>query len=117
MAREARGIEVFGRGATVVEMGPRERAARTPALGAAALLVAVAAIAALGAALIERAGVGGFAELFTWIALGASVLAVLGGLAALVTGRGRAVGFVAVILGAGANPWLLSLVLGWAAAL
>jgi len=105
----ARGIEVFGRGATVVEFGPRDRTPRTPALGAGAVLVAVMAVAALTAALIERS------ELFTWIALGASAVAVLAGLAAVATGRGRIPGFIAVAVGALANPWVLSIVLTWAA--
>ena len=115
MAREARGIEVFGRGATVVEYGPRDRTPRTPALGAAAVLVAIIAIAALAGAIVERARDSQFVEVLTWIALGASVLAVLAGLAALLTGRGRLAGCAAVVLGALANPWVLSQVLAWAA--
>ena len=104
----ARGIEVFGRGATVVEYGPRDRSPRTPALGAGAVLVAIMAVAALAAALIERSA------LFTWIALGASGAAVLAGLVAVVTGRGRIPGLVAMLAGALANPWVLSIVLTWA---
>ena len=111
MAREARGIEVFGRGATVVEFGPADRTPRTPALGAGALLVAVGAAVALAAAVIERT------DLFAWIALVASALAVIGGAAALVTGRGRMPGFVALVIGALSNPWLLTRLLEWAAAL
>ena len=105
----ARGIEVFGRNATVVEFGATDRSPRTPALGAGAVLIAIAAIAALVAAVIERG------ELFAWIALGASAAAVLLGVAALVTGRGRLAGFCAVLLGALANPWVLSRLLEWAA--
>ena len=105
----ARGIEVFGRNATVVEFGPAERGPRTPALGAGALLLAVAAVAALVAAVIERG------ELFAWIALGVSAAAVLLGLAALLTGRGRLTGFAAVIIGAFASPWVLTGLLEWAA--
>jgi uncharacterized membrane protein YfcA len=117
MAREARGIEVFGRGATVVEFGPRDRTPRTPALGAAAVLLAVMAAAALIAAIVERSRGSDFVDLLAWIALGASALAVLGGLAAVVTGRGRLPGFVAVVLGALANPWALTRMLEWAATL
>jgi hypothetical protein len=109
MAREARGIEVFGRGATVVEVGPA--AARTPALGGAAVLVAILAAAALVGAVIERS------DLFTWIALGASAVAVLCGFLALLSGRGRLAGLLAMLLGAIANPWLLSLALHWFAGL
>ena len=107
MARETRGIEVFGRGATVVEVGPRERVPRTPALGAAAILVAVIALAALAAAVVERS------ELFTWIALVASVVAAAGGLVALLSGRGRLAGLIAIVLGVLANPWSLSQLLLW----
>lgn len=113
----ARGIEVFGRNATVVEYGPAERAPRTPALGAGAVLVAIAAVAALAGAVIERSRGSGLVELLTWIALGASALAVVGGLAALLTGRGRMSGLVAVLIGGLANPWLLTQLLSWAAGL
>ena len=113
----ARGIEVFGRNATVVEYGPAERAQRTRALGAVAVLVALAAVAALAAAIIQRSRGGGFVETLAWIALVASTLAVLAGLGALLTGRGRIPGLVAVAIGAIANPWLLTLLLNWAAGL
>ena len=99
---------MFGRAATVVEHGPRDRAPRTPALGAGALLVAIMAVAAVIAALLERSA------LFTWIALGASGVAVLAGVVAVVTGRGRIPGLVAMLAGAIANPWILSIVLTWA---
>jgi hypothetical protein len=113
----ARGIEVFGRNATVVEFGPADRTQRTPALGAGAVLVAVAGMAAFAAAVIERSRGSGLVELLTWIALGASAIAVLGGLVALLTGRGRTLGFAAVVLGALSNPWVLTQLLQWAAAL
>jgi hypothetical protein len=108
MARESRGIEVFGRGATIVEQAPRER---TPALGGAAVLIALIAIAALTAAIVERT------PLFTWIALGASVVAAVAGLIALLTGRGRLAGLIALVLGALANPWVLTQLLEWGATL
>lgn len=108
MARESRGIEVFGRGATIVELSPRQR---TPALGGAAVLIALIAVAALSAAVIERS------ELFAWIALGASVVAALAGFMALLTGRGRLAGLVGLVLGALANPWVLTQLLDWAASL
>jgi hypothetical protein len=115
MAREARGIEVFGRGATVVEHGTRDPAVRTPALGAAAALLAVMAAAALIGAIVERSRGSSVVEVLTWIALGASALAVLAGLVAMLTGRGRLLGFVGAVLGALANPWLLTRLLEWAA--
>ena len=115
MAREARGIEIFGRGASVVEYGPNDRAPRTPALGAGAVLVAVIGVAAMIGAVVERSRGSDVVELLAWIALGASALAVFAGLIAVLSGRGRLTGFVAVILGALSNPWLLGLLLGWAA--
>ena len=112
----ARGIEVFGRGATVVEYGPAERAQRTRALGAVAVLIALAAVVALVAAIMQRSR-GSDVEVLTWIALIASTLAVLAGLGAVLTGRGRIPGLLAVVIGALANPWLLTQLLNWAAGL
>ena len=113
----ARGIEVFGRGATVVEYGPAERAQRPRALGAVAVLIALAAVVALVVAIVQRSRGTDLVEAFTWIALIASTLAVLAGLGAVLTGRGRIPGLVAVVIGALANPWLLTQLLNWAAAL
>ena len=110
----ARGIEVFGRGATVVE--PRRRP-RTPALGVASLLLAVIAVAALAGAVLERAARSGLAPALTWVALAVSAVAVLAGVAAMLTGRGRRLGLLGVLLGALANPWLLSRLLEAASAL
>ena len=95
----------------MVEYGADDRTPRTPALGAGAVLIAVMAVAALVAAIVERSA------LFTWIALAASAAAVLAGLFALVTGRGRIPGFIAVVVGAVANPWVLTQLLQWAAGL
>ena len=111
---QARGIEVFGRGATVVESRPRPR---TPALGVGSVLLAAIAAAALIGALQERAARSGLAPTLTWVALAVSAAAVLVGLAAAVTGRGRAFGLIGAVVGALANPWLLTTVLQAAAAL
>jgi hypothetical protein len=113
----ARGIEVFGRNATVVEVGSAERSARTPALGGGALLIAVGAVAALVVAIVERSQGSDLVELFTWVALVASAAAVLAGLFALLTGRGRLAGLIAIVLGGLSNPWLLTQLLQWAATL
>ena len=117
MARESAGIEVFGRGATTVDHSPRAQGPRTPALGAGSLLLAILAAAAFTAAVIERSRGSDFVELFTWIALAGSALAALAGFAALVTGRGRLAGFLALLLGLAANPWVLGRVLEYAASL
>jgi hypothetical protein len=116
MARESAGIEVFGRGSTTVENSVRT-GPRTPALGVGSVLLAVLAAAAFAAAVIERARGSDFVEVFTWIALAGSALAVLAGIVALLTGRGRLTGFLGVLLGLVANPWVLGLVLEYAAGL
>ena len=117
MARDSAGIEVFGRGATTIDSSPRERGPRTPALGAASILLAILAAAAFAAAVLERARGSDVVELFTWIALGGSALAALAGLVALLTGRGRLTGFLGLLLGLAANPWLLSQLLEYLASL
>lgn len=117
MARDSAGIEVFGRGATTVDDSPRDRGPRTPALGAGSILLAILAAAAFVAAVIERARGSDLVELFTWIALGGSTLAALAGAAALLTGRGRLTGFLGLLLGLAANPWVLGQVLEYAAGL
>ena len=117
MAREPAGIEIFGRRATVVDTSPRARAPRTAALGAGSVLVAIVAAAAFAAAVIERARGTDLVELFIWIAMVASVVAVAMGIAAAVTGRGRFAGFLGALLGLVANPWLLGRVLELAAGL
>ena len=117
MARETMGIEVFGRGATTVDTSPRDRGPRTPALGAGSVMLAILAAAALAAAIIERARGSDVVELFAWIALGGSALAVVAGLVALLTGRGRLTGFLGLLLGLAANPWLLGQLLDYVARL
>jgi hypothetical protein len=117
MARESAGIEVFGRGATTVDNSPRAQGPRTPALGAGSVLLAILAAAAFAAAVIERGRGSDFVDLFTWIALAGSVLAAVAGLAALFTGRGRLAGFLGLLLGLAANPWVLGRVLEYAASL
>lgn len=117
MAREAQGIEIFGRGARVVETDDPPRP-RTALVGLVALALAITAAVALAFGVQARA-IGDLSPAFALAiaALASSILAVLGGLFALVTGRGRRVGLVAVVLGLVANPWLLSLVLGYFGAL
>ena len=117
MARESAGIEIFGRRATIVDTSPRGFVPRTPALGAGSVLVAIIAAAAFVAAVIERARGTDLVELFIWIAMGTSIVAVAMGVAAVITGRGRLPGFLGALLGLVANPWLLSRVLEYAASL
>jgi hypothetical protein len=113
---EYRGIEVFGR--------PGRRRAAPPAprlrtrlgllsFGAALVTVASTVVGILTA-------MGGKYEasiLLAYLATGVSVVAVLCGAAAVVTGRGRAWGALAVVLGVLSSPPLLTRLLGWASGL
>jgi hypothetical protein len=112
---EYRGIEVFGR-------QPRRRAAPTKRprsrLGllsmGAALLTVVSTIAGIALAM------GGKYEasiLLAYLATGVSVVAVLCGAASVLTGRGRAWGALAIVLGILSSPPLLTRLLGWASGL
>lgn len=114
----APGIEVFGRRATVIEQPiADEPQQRTAWLGAGALAIALltAVLTGLGVG-AAAAGDEGAAQWLAVGAIGASILSVLIGLAALVTGRGRLVGSLAVLLGLAANPWLLLRVLEFSSA-
>jgi hypothetical protein len=113
MVREAQGIEIFGRDAPTIDTSSRESVPRSAALGAGAILLAVLAAVAFAGAVLERSFGEQAANVFTIVALAASALAVLAGLAAVLTGRGRLAGLVAMVLGAAANPWLLGIVLRW----
>lgn len=117
MVRETQGIEIFGGNATTIDAASRAEVPRSPALGAASVLIALLAAVAFAAAVIERDGGHATVPIFTAIALGASALAVLAGLAAVLTGRGRLAGFVGMVFGAVSNPWLLGLALTWLEAL
>lgn len=55
--------------------------------------------------------------LIAYLATGASVVAVLCGAAAVVTGRGRGWGAVAIVIGILSSPPLLTKLLGWASGL
>jgi len=118
MANEFRGIEVFGR----QPRGPRVsnvlRARPRNLLGVLALCAALFTVVVTGvgifSAMTERY------EVATWLAYlatGTSVVAVLCGAAAVVTGRGRGWGAAAVLVGALASPPVLTQLLGWASGL
>jgi hypothetical protein len=112
MAKESRGIEVFGRGATFVE--PRDRNAPSRWLGGAALLASLVALVLLVLALSALTA-GEDSVALGQAAFVASAVGAVLGLAALLSGRGRLFGLVALALGAAANPWLLHRLLDWAA--
>ena len=109
----ARGIEVFGRGASVVDVPhtsePRRRTALL-GLGALAIAVLTAVLTGLGVS-AATAGDEGAAQWLAVAAIAASILSFLAGAFALVTGRGRLAGSLAAVLAVGANPWILLRVL------
>jgi hypothetical protein len=112
---EYRGIEVFGRPG-------RRRAAPRPRprtrLGLLALGAAVVTIASTFAGiLLAMNGRYEVAILLAYLATGASVVSVLCGAAAVVTGRGRAWGALAIVLGVLSSPPLLTRLLSWASGL
>jgi len=104
----ARGIEVFGRGATIVEVpaeAPQRR--RGALLGVVALAVAVATAVLTGLAVsAASAGDESGAQVLAVAAIGASILSILGGLFAVLTRRGRVPGALGAVLAVGANPWI-----------
>jgi hypothetical protein len=55
--------------------------------------------------------------LIAYLATGVSVVAVLCGAAAVVTGRGRGWGAIAIVIGVLSSPPLLTRLLGWASGL
>jgi hypothetical protein len=112
---EYRGIEIFGRpGRRRAAPPPRPRTRLGLLSLGAALITAVSTVAGILAAM------GGKYEasiLLAYLATGLSVVAVLCGAAAVVTGRGRAWGALAVVLGILSSPPLLTRLLSWASGL
>ena len=83
-----------------------------PLVGQIALTVAVLTVVAhVVAVATASAGAWATGTAFGYVAIGLSVLAVVGGIAALILNRGRAVGIVAIVIAVLANPWLLLIVL------
>lgn len=85
---------------------------KTPLLGIVAFGLAVLAAAFQICGIVAASsGAFGTATVFAWAAVGASVLAVVIGVIAIVGDFGRRWGIAAVVLGLIANPWLLQQVL------
>jgi hypothetical protein len=112
---EYRGVEVFGR--------RRERRVQQPSRPRARL-----GLFGLGAALVTLAStvtgillaLGGRYEpsiLLAYLATGASVVAFLCGVAAVLTSRGRVWGAIAIVIGVLSSPPVLTRLLGWASGL
>lgn len=109
-------VEVETASEEPVEEPPRRErpASRSSVLGQLALCVALATIGVHIAAVIVAAS-GSFVAgtVLAWIAIAASILAVLSGLVAIIGRFGRGWGISAVILGVVANPFLLVNVLNF----
>ncbi len=126
MARQWRGIEVFGRDATVVRSPAASRAraisqpvadsGRTRVLGGVALLVSLTA-AVLFTAAVRAQLLGDDATPTATAALLVGVAAVVLGTAALVSGRGRALALGAIAIAVATNPWIVHRLLDWAGSL
>jgi hypothetical protein len=112
---EFRGVEVFGRQRRT-RVTPRVRSRSR--LGIFALIAALATTAATTTG-IELAMHGTYEAsiLLAYLATGASVVALLCGVAAILTGRGRAWGAVAVLIGVLSSPPVLTRLLDWASGL
>ncbi|HEY1530633.1 MAG TPA: hypothetical protein VGF80_07455 [Galbitalea sp.] len=115
---EYRGIEVFGR--------QRRRRATVPApqgrprwlLGVLAFTAGILTAGCTTTGILLAMG-GRFegSILIAYLATGISVVAVLCGAAAVVTGRGRGWGAVAIVVGILSSPPLLTRLLDWASGL
>jgi len=93
------------------EGDPVERV-KTAALGITALVIAALTVAALVAGIvIASAGDWALATILAYSAIGLSVLAVVGGVAAAVRGLGRRWAVLAVLLAVAANPLVQLVVL------
>ena len=112
---EYRGIEVFGRqGRRRVAPPPRPRTRLGLLSMGAALLTVLSTISGIALAMDGKYEA---AILLAYLATGVSVVSVLCGAAAVLTGRGRAWGALAIVLGVLASPPLLTKLLGWASGL
>lgn len=86
---------------------------RSGLVGGLSVVAAVVSVVLTGIG-VGVASSGGYdaGTVIAWVSIIISAVAVLGGLVAIVLGRGRAAGVVAVILGVFANPWVLASLLG-----
>jgi hypothetical protein len=111
---EFRGIEVFGPQGRRRAAPPRPRTRLGLLAFAAALLTLASTVVGI---LTAMGGKYEAAILLAYLATGVSVVSVLCGAAAVFTGRGRAWGVVAIVIGILSSPPLLTRLLGWASGL
>jgi hypothetical protein len=112
MANDFHGTEVFGRQprppkVEVDDARPPGRALGVVALLAALLTIVLVVIGVTSAMHGDYAG----STVLAYVATGASIVAVLGGLAAVLFHRGRGWGVIAIVLGLAGDPLLLTQVL------
>ena len=112
---EYRGVEVFGRAGRRRASPPQRPRWRLGALSFGAGLFTAAATTT--GILLAMAGNFEASILLAYLATGASVATVLCGAAAVVTGRGRGWGAVALVVGILSSPPLLTRLLDWASGL
>ncbi len=109
---QARGIEIFGRGATVVDDTSRSGPRRGPWLGLLSLLLGVlaAASSAVGVLLVLGGDVEA-ARVVAYAGIGCGALGVVIGFVALVGNRGVMPAVWGLLLGLVGNPWSLTRIL------
>lgn len=116
MASEFRGIEVFGRQPRR-RADPPQRLTRAR-LGVIALLASLVTVAATAIGI--GTAMGGHWEsgiVLAYVATGTSIIGVLGGATAVVMGRGRRFGAIAIVVGILASPLILTRLLDLASGL
>lgn len=117
MTNGHRGIEVFTRRSARRSASPTPRRRSAP-LGLISLLAALATVILLWMGMSFAVGGRNLVSTdLAYLAIGMSVVAIVGGLSAIVLGRGRALGVVAIVVGLLANPLLLTRLLSWAGGL
>jgi hypothetical protein len=91
---------------------PEQPPARSGLVGQIALTVAILTVVAhVVAVATASAGAWATGTAFGYVAIGLSVLAVCGGIVAIILKRGRGVGIAAIVIGVLANPWIVLVVL------
>ena len=108
---ETRGIEVFGRGANIVDTSV-DAQRRGPALGILSLLLgALAAVATAMGVISASEGAVEAARWWAYGGIGSGILAAAIGFVAVVMGRGVGAGLLGMLLGVVGNPWVLTRIL------
>lgn len=96
------------------QRGETDRPARQKTIIVGALATASAVLVAVltgVATAVASSGVYRISTVLAWAAIGLSVVAVVAGVWATATNRGRRWGVVAIVLGLAGNPWLLRVIL------